>query len=106
MFRFNATPAQPLRFSSKLTAFVCAATVLLFAALGASPTLHGHVHDDAGDSEHACAITLFGQGVENPPIDVIVSIAPRQVTDVAWPERLAPAASDQPLRPGRDPPID
>jgi len=71
MFRSSHHPS----WSNRLTAVLGIALVLLLNALAASAELHarlhgrcqaseraGHGHEPVGDSDHACAVTLFSHG--------------------------------------------
>jgi hypothetical protein len=47
------------------TAAGCALLVWALGLLAASPLLHTELHVDAHHAEHACAVTIFHQGVED-----------------------------------------
>jgi hypothetical protein len=49
-------------------------SILLLSAIGASPTLHKLIHNDAGDPDHNCAISLFTKGHVNsaPAAQILV----------------------------------
>lgn len=85
----------------------CAVAVWLLGLLAGSPELHAALHPEAGLAGHACAVTLFQQGTEDPAPQVFFVTAPRLVV-------VAPAIPAQPLgvespenwlRPGRGPPL-
>ena len=72
MFRFSHHPL----WSSRLTAVLGIALVLLLNVLAASPGLHARLHGQAptseptahdqapvGDPDHECAVTVFAHGV-------------------------------------------
>ncbi|HVR35173.1 MAG TPA: hypothetical protein VMS21_04910 [Methylomirabilota bacterium] len=58
-----------------------ALAILLLPALAAWPTLHDHVHEDASDAGHHCAVTLFSKG----QIDLADTFVP-----VPFPVRIVP----------------
>ena len=90
-----------------MLAIACAALVWLLGVLGAGDFLHGHVHDHAAHEEHACAITLLAQGAENPAPAVTWQPQPEAIliASLRLAAQTVPPPADQPLRPGRDPPL-
>jgi hypothetical protein len=46
-------------------AIFCALTIWALGLFSTSPLLHGVLHSDAGHAGHACAFTLFREGVES-----------------------------------------
>ena len=59
-----------------------ALAILLLPALAALPTLHDHVHEEAADSDHQCAVTLFAKGQidiaeTSLPVQLPVQTAPK-----------------------------
>jgi hypothetical protein len=80
--------------------------VVLLGVLSLRPDLHAHVHHDAHEASHACAVVLYAGGIEPASTEqpclapservdtVAASAAPRLRLEP--PERLRP--------PGRAPP--
>lgn len=88
-------------------AVLCALTVWLLGLFAASSHLHVSLHVDAADTGHACAITLFSQGLEDSLgcADLVVTPALLPADEIAT-LAVAPLA-DTPgrLPPGRGPPL-
>lgn len=99
------TALRPLRFMRGIAA-LCALAVWLLGVLAASPDLHGHVHEDAPAPQHACAVTLFQHGAENPLEFTALSLAPVElvVATLAPADAIARPIADLRLHPGRGPP--
>ena len=87
MTRRVACRETPLPSGFRWIAAACALLVLFLGVLAASPDLHARIHSDADHAEHACAVTLFNQGAENPVPVTVPVIKPDEVV-----ERLVPAA--------------
>ena len=62
---------EPLR---RLLAAGVAGLVLALSVLAASPSLHAWLHPDAGHADHACAVTLFLQGMTAPAAEVALVV--------------------------------
>ena len=81
--------------------------VWLLGLLAASPELHAAMHQDAGHEEHACAVTLFNQGVEGTSPAVDFTVAPLVLLEDS-PAVVATCPAAAPryrLLPGRAPPV-
>lgn len=48
----------------------------MLGVLAASPELHGHLHDEAGEAGHTCAITLFSGGVDHASGGTEIAVNP------------------------------
>jgi hypothetical protein len=81
--------------------------VWLLGVFSASPMLHVELHGDADHADHACAITLFQQGVESTPAAAPLAGAPIARTEVrgAAPLAILPAAPRYWLPPHCGPPL-
>jgi hypothetical protein len=95
---------EPLR---RLLAAGVAGLVLALSVLAASPSLHAWLHPDAGHADHACAVTLFLQGMTAPAAEVALVVlslllVARLIGLPAEPDLLAPRYR---LSPGRAPPV-
>lgn len=120
--RLRHRPLRPL-LGWRVLGLGCALLVALLSLASASDLLHDHVHghdhahahDSHHDShherdepvaEHACAITLFAHGAENPSGQATFNVAPgeRAVTTLRLAQVATPEIVDRPRRPGRDPP--
>ena len=99
------TALRPFRFARGIAA-LCALAVWLLGVLAMSPELHGHVHDDAAEPHHECAVTLFQHGAESPLTFSGLSLAPAEtaIATLAPIDLIARAAADVRLQPGRGPP--
>lgn len=83
-----ASPAgNGFRFS--LAAFISLGAFLLTVALAAAPGLHHHLHADAGQAQHECAITVVESGTA--PNDPPSLAAVAQPVSVFW--KAAPVHS-------------
>jgi hypothetical protein len=49
--------------------------VLVLTVLASSPQAHEHVHEDAAQSEHACAVVLYAHGCEADFSAVVVTVS-------------------------------
>ena len=82
------------------------ALVLLLDAMAACPELHELIHQDAGQAEHQCAVTLFAHGhmdsatVEVAAVTLTVSV---ETTPQITFSVFAPAIGNLPA--GRAPPV-
>ena len=56
--------AGKARLSHALAAAVFIAAFLAVGALAAAPALHTHLHSDAANPHHECAITVVQSGIE------------------------------------------
>lgn len=88
-------------------AVLCALTIWLLGVFSASAHLHESLHAEADHQDHACAITLFSQGLDSPLACVALVLAPAEFPAGVV---LAPSAapvSEMPgrLPPGRGPPL-
>ena len=92
----------------RLLAASAAGLVLLLAVLAASPALHEVLHADAAQPDHACAVTLFLQGVEAATAALVLLAAPlrRVLGAVREPAPVRAAVPAYRLPPGRGPPRD
>lgn len=102
---FAPTALRPPRFTRGIAA-LCALAVWLVGVLAVSPDLHCHVHEDAPAPQHACAVTLFQHGAENPLEFAALSLAPAElaVATLAPADAIARPIADLRLQPGRGPP--
>ena len=89
------------------TAAFCALTVWLLGLFATSAQLHGSLHRDIADAGHACAITLFREGVEDSVGATVLAVTPVLFSageTVAAP--MVPVAdADVRLPPGCGPPL-
>jgi hypothetical protein len=87
-------------------AVFCALTVWMLGLLAVSPELHAALHADANHTDHACAVTLFNQGVEgtNPSIDFAIAPLVLLADSPVSVETRPAAAPRYWLQPGRAPP--
>ena len=61
-------------------ATLLAGLVLLLDAMAASPALHELIHNDAGSTEHQCAVTLFAHGqVDSATVDISTVTPPASI---------------------------
>ena len=61
-------------------ASLLAGLVLLLDAMAASPALHELIHNDAGSTEHQCAVTLFAHGqVDSATVDISTVTPPASI---------------------------
>lgn len=101
------TARLPAFRASRGVAAICALTVWLLGLFAASSQLHVSLHSDADDAGHACAITLFSQGLEDSPgcADLVVTPALFRAGEIA--ALTAAPVTDTPdrLPPGRGPPL-
>lgn len=95
-----------MRRSQAVIASVLVGIVLLLNAMAACPSLHELFHHDAGQSQHQCAVTLFGHGqVESAPVDVpVVASLPLIQTVPSLEYKIFSPAIDS-LPAGRGPPV-
>jgi predicted Kef-type K+ transport protein len=88
-----------------MVAWLAMATVLMLAVLVVSPATHEHLHCDAHQPEHVCAITLFAQGLTTVVATVALAVVVWRLLRAAEAERKifvqAPAFVHLP---GRAPP--
>jgi hypothetical protein len=82
MRRVPSAPGLRSRPLVRWTAAGCALLVWALGLLAASPELHEKLHADAGRADHACAVTIFHQGVEDtgaaaPPLVVVWRVVER-----------------------------
>lgn len=85
----------------------CALLVWLLGLLAASPELHAVLHQDADQAEHACAVTLFSQGVDGAVSPSVFTVTPLLLLDDT-PPAIAVCQAAAPryrLLPGRAPPV-
>ena len=83
------------------------ALVLALALLSVSPSLHRLIHEDAGDVNHECAVTLFAhaQVLLLPKAIVLAVVILGFVGFISLPRiALLPGRPAQ-LPPGRGPPV-
>ena len=75
--------------------------------LAASPELHARLHHDADQEGHACAVTLFSQGLDNPAVGAALPVVPSLfvVADVVPTEPQRVESPRDWLLPGRGPPV-
>jgi len=110
----SALPSRPVRW----VAAWCALAVWLLGLFAVSPELHAQLHghdgpaccNDAPAPEqegHACAVTLFQQGAENPVAFAAVLVAPvsLRVETLVRVDRPGAVVADVRLAPGRGPPV-
>lgn len=110
----SALPNRPTRW----VAAWCALAVWLMGLFAVSPELHAqlHAHDGHGGCHdapapeqdgHACPVTLFQQGAENPVAFAAVLVAPMslRVETVVCVDRHGAVVADVRLAPGRGPPV-
>jgi predicted metal-binding membrane protein len=82
------------------------AFVLLLNALAAAPVLHEHLHCEADQPAHTCAVTLFAQGmVDVPVLDVPVVVALSPLPSSPVPVSALLSSQAVMLPPGRAPPV-
>lgn len=100
---------RPWGVLQKTLALWLSATVLMLTALAVSPAAHEQLHGhDATAPDHACAITLYAQGV-TPALAYVQVVAP-----AAWlisettpaPDEVQLVAPRYLLRPLRGPPVE
>jgi type III secretory pathway component EscT len=104
--RINANLLRRLAPLKRAAAWVSVALVLMLSVLAVSPATHEHLHCDAGQAEHTCAITLFAQGVTTAAVAMVLAVVVWRLLNrvaVWWDVFvLAPAFSHLP---GRAPPV-
>ena len=85
----------------------CAFLIWALGILATSSQLHGSLHDDAGHVDHACAVTHFSQGAENPApqVSVVVGAALCVAGTLVPGEPLLVESPIDWLEPGRGPPL-
>ena len=88
----------PPSWHHRLTALLGVAVVVLLNVLAASPAWHARLHDreqasahadhnPVGDSDHACAVTIFSHGATAPLAFALLARGWTLVRVVAWPAR-------------------
>lgn len=82
MSRPASVHRQPL--SSRLLAATLALVVFGLSLLAVAPTAHVHLHDDAGHTEHTCAIVLFAHGVTAATTFLLIVAPLLRLTDPLW----------------------
>ena len=99
-------PRTDISLVHRLVAAGGIAIVLSLTVLAVSPRLHAWLHQDAGEADHECAVTLFQQGVVAAGAGIILAAAVRVF--LAWvavrPAELHLAPPPYRLNPGRAPP--
>ena len=82
------------------------ALVLALTVLAVSPQLHAWLHGDAGMADHACAVTLFQQGVVAATAGIILAatVLVFLARVAVMPAELHLAPLPYRLHPGRAPP--
>lgn len=106
MIASRSTSAPLPRLAWRWVAALCGVLVWALGLLSANPELHSSLHDDAGHTDHVCAVTLFSQGTENPTVAMDFVVAPT-VTVIARLIPTDPIRVESPedwLQPGRGPP--
>ena len=79
--------------------------VLLLNAMAAVPALHELIHQDAGKTDHQCAVTVFAHGqVESAAGDVPVALPVTSVEITPHLEFSLHSTAIENLPPGRAPP--
>jgi hypothetical protein len=97
----------PERTSAVKRAFslLCLVILLCLQALAAAPVLHRHLHHDASQADHACAVTMLAQGKVHLASAAPVVLPPAAfVTETLVPPVLLLATVEYGLLPGRAPP--
>ena len=99
----NPTPEAPLGVLKRTLAAALAGMVLLLTVLAVSPAAHERLHAHTGDADHACAVTLFAQGITSPIAYVAVpqpleraELAVRPLPTAVW--LVSPRYLLKPLR--------
>jgi hypothetical protein len=98
---------QPVRSAALVLALFLSGIIVALGLLAVGPSWHACLHEDAGEEEGSCVITLWAQGKVDAASSVVVAIqAPLELVSVArafnsfdWP---SPAFR---LLPGRAPPV-
>lgn len=83
------------------------ATILLLTVLAVSPDAHLRLHADAGDADHACAITLFAHGITSSvgPTALAAPLEHPELLAYAAPVELSLLSPPYRLQPPRGPPV-
>lgn len=76
-------PAPQVSKSKALITLSCLAAFLVAIAAAAVPELHRHLHADAAQAEHECAITIVQSGVTLADASPAISAPPRAVPFLA-----------------------
>src|ERR1700761_212033 len=93
------------RFIGGALSLLCLTELFALMVLAAVPALHHHLHPDANNSDHECAVTLFATGKLDaasappatlPPSSFVVTVALQPVSVFV--------SVDYQLLPGRAPP--
>jgi hypothetical protein len=78
---------------------------LFLQTLAAAPVLHQLIHDNAGQPDHHCAVTLLAQGqIDAAPASVFVALPPFVLVEAPASQTPILIAADYRLLPGRAPP--
>jgi hypothetical protein len=103
----NNTAQLPPSRALRGVAALCALMIGLLGFFAASSQLHGSVHDDADHAGHACAITLFSQGVEGSlgQADLVVTPALFPAGEIGTVTSAPVTDTPDRLPPGRGPPL-
>ena len=95
-----------MRQSRILIGILAIALVLLLDAMAACPALHELIHQDAGQTDHQCVVTLFAHGqVDSASVDIAPAapvIASTTTPQVEF-SILVPTIGNLPA--GRAPPV-
>lgn len=88
-------------------ASLLAALVLLLSTLGASPSLHKVIHDDADAQGHSCVITWFanGQVSSAPTAEILIGLILLFAAVELLPVVLIPPSADYRFSSSRAPPL-
>ncbi len=84
----------------------CAFAVVVLGVLSLRPDLHAHVHHDAHEASHGCAVVLYAGGIE-PVSTEQPCLAPRERVNAVAALTAPSLQLEQPARlrpPGRAPP--
>ena len=68
-------------------ALLCALHIWLLGMLAVSPALHAALHADSDHGDHACAVTLFAHGTDDPAADPVLGGAPLSLAGALLPGR-------------------
>jgi hypothetical protein len=84
---------------------LCLALFLFLQTLAAAPVLHQLFHDNAGQADHHCAVTLLAQGqIDAAPASDFFALPPPILVEAPASQTPILIAADYRLLPGRAPP--